>query len=44
GKAIGVKFKGDNVNMFNILSRAGKGKKDNSAQGSVGGARHEYGC
>ncbi|PNX64333.1 putative sulfate transporter, partial [Trifolium pratense] len=22
GKAIGVKFKGDNVNMFNILSRA----------------------
>ncbi|PNY15039.1 cysteine-rich receptor-like protein kinase, partial [Trifolium pratense] len=29
GKAIGVKFKGDNVNMFNLLSRASKGKKEN---------------
>jgi hypothetical protein len=27
GKAIGVKFNGDLANMFNILSRAGKGKK-----------------
>ncbi|GAU49175.1 hypothetical protein TSUD_133700 [Trifolium subterraneum] len=27
GKSIGVKFKGDNSNMFNVLSRAGKGKK-----------------
>ncbi|MCI60985.1 hypothetical protein A2U01_0082241, partial [Trifolium medium] len=44
GKAIGVKFKGDNVNMFNILSRAGKGKKESSGQGSVGGARHENVC
>ncbi|GAU32659.1 hypothetical protein TSUD_218360 [Trifolium subterraneum] len=26
GKAIGVKFKGDNANMFDILSRTGKGK------------------
>ncbi|MCI78518.1 hypothetical protein A2U01_0099788, partial [Trifolium medium] len=32
GKAIEVKFKGDNVNMFNVLSRAGKGKKENSGQ------------
>ncbi|MCI71558.1 hypothetical protein A2U01_0092821, partial [Trifolium medium] len=29
-KAIGVKFKGDNVNMFNVLSRVGKGKKESS--------------
>ncbi|MCI64911.1 endonuclease/exonuclease/phosphatase family protein, partial [Trifolium medium] len=26
GKAIGVKFKGDNVNMFSVLSRGGKDK------------------
>ncbi|PNX89484.1 hypothetical protein L195_g045604 [Trifolium pratense] len=44
GKAIGVKFKGDNVNMFNILSRAGKGKKDHSGQDSGGGARNAKGC
>ncbi|PNY07495.1 cysteine-rich receptor-like protein kinase, partial [Trifolium pratense] len=37
GKAIEIKFKGDNVNMFNILSRAGKGKKAISSRGSVGG-------
>ncbi|XP_045830922.1 uncharacterized protein LOC123922227 [Trifolium pratense] len=43
GKAIGLKFKGDNVNMFNILSRAGKGKKENSGRGSVGGPRSEHG-
>ncbi|MCI54972.1 hypothetical protein A2U01_0076222, partial [Trifolium medium] len=29
-KAIGVRFKGDSVNMFNVLSRAGKGKKESS--------------
>ncbi|MCH85382.1 DUF4283 domain protein, partial [Trifolium medium] len=28
GNAIGVKIKGDNVNMFNVLSRAGKSKKE----------------
>jgi len=27
GKAIGVKFNGDPANMFNVLSRAGRGKK-----------------
>ncbi|PNX58390.1 putative sulfate transporter, partial [Trifolium pratense] len=43
GKAIGLKFKGDNVNMFNILSRAGKGKKDSSGRVSVGGPRSERG-
>jgi hypothetical protein len=26
GKAIGVKFDGENHNMFSVLSRAGKGK------------------
>ncbi|PNX61818.1 hypothetical protein L195_g060851 [Trifolium pratense] len=44
GKAIGIKFKGDNVNMFNILSRAGKGKKENSGRGSVGDPRLVKGC
>ncbi|MCI13355.1 hypothetical protein A2U01_0034472 [Trifolium medium] len=44
GKAIEVKFKEDNVNMFNVLSRAGKGKKENSGQPSGGGARKEHGC
>ncbi|XP_045797610.1 uncharacterized protein LOC123891756 [Trifolium pratense] len=45
GKAIGVKFKGDNVNMFQILSRAGKGKKRNSGQVSgAGGTRKVDGC
>ncbi|MCI21855.1 hypothetical protein A2U01_0043026 [Trifolium medium] len=33
GKAIGVKFKGDNSNMFNVLSRVGKDKQ-------VGGDRN----
>ncbi|MCI41961.1 hypothetical protein A2U01_0063195, partial [Trifolium medium] len=32
GKAIGVKFNGDNVNMFSVLSRAGKGKQEASGQ------------
>ncbi|MCI66470.1 sulfate transporter, partial [Trifolium medium] len=27
GKAIRVKFRGDNANMFNVLSRAGNGKQ-----------------
>ncbi|MCH86584.1 hypothetical protein A2U01_0007442, partial [Trifolium medium] len=27
GKAIGIKFKGDNSNMFNVLSRASKSKQ-----------------
>ncbi|MCI47045.1 endonuclease/exonuclease/phosphatase family protein, partial [Trifolium medium] len=44
GKAIGVKFKGDNVNMFDVISRAGKGKKENSGQQQGGGARKEKGC
>ncbi|MCI65331.1 hypothetical protein A2U01_0086589 [Trifolium medium] len=43
GKVIGVKFKGDNVNMFSVVSRAGKGKQE--ASGKVqGGARKEKGC
>ncbi|PNX65483.1 hypothetical protein L195_g054560 [Trifolium pratense] len=41
GKAIGVKFNGDNVNMFRVLSRAGKGKKESSCSQQGGGARHE---
>ncbi|CAJ2667463.1 unnamed protein product [Trifolium pratense] len=45
GKAIGVKFRGDNVNMFNILSRASKGKKEISGQRSgVGGSPKENKC
>jgi len=27
GKAIGVKFNGDKMNMFNLLSRVGREKK-----------------
>ncbi|MCI46300.1 hypothetical protein A2U01_0067540, partial [Trifolium medium] len=27
GKAIGVNFKGDNVNLFSALSRAGRSKQ-----------------
>ncbi|GAU41856.1 hypothetical protein TSUD_366030 [Trifolium subterraneum] len=30
GKSLGVKFKGDNTNMFNVLSRVGKSKKERS--------------
>ncbi|PNX71513.1 putative sulfate transporter, partial [Trifolium pratense] len=44
GKAIGVKFKGDNVNMFRVLSRAGKGKKESSCSQQGGGARYESVC
>ncbi|MCI53154.1 hypothetical protein A2U01_0074400 [Trifolium medium] len=36
GKALGVKFKGDNANMFNVLSRAGKGKLKASGELSRG--------
>ncbi|MCI06207.1 sulfate transporter [Trifolium medium] len=44
GKAITVKFNGDNMNMFNVLSRAGKGKQVASSQlqggrGRIRGAR-----
>ncbi|PNX98197.1 putative sulfate transporter [Trifolium pratense] len=44
GKAIGVKFKGDNVNMFHVLSRAGKGKKESLRSREGGEARHESVC
>ncbi|PNX85649.1 hypothetical protein L195_g041719, partial [Trifolium pratense] len=45
GKAIGVKFKGDNVNMFNILSRASKGKRKASGlMAEAGGSRRDNGC
>ncbi|PNX65598.1 hypothetical protein L195_g062681, partial [Trifolium pratense] len=45
GKAIGVKFKGDNVNMFNILSRASKGKRVESGRMvEAGGSRMDNGC
>ncbi|MCI22261.1 sulfate transporter, partial [Trifolium medium] len=37
GKSIGVKFKGDNVNMFSVLARAGKVKKTASGQAHGGG-------
>jgi hypothetical protein len=30
GKTIGLMFRGDKENMFNVLSRAGEGKKGNS--------------
>ena len=36
GKAIGVKFNGDPTNMFNMLSRAGRGKNGNG-EGVQGG-------
>ncbi|PNX64747.1 putative sulfate transporter, partial [Trifolium pratense] len=41
GKAIGVKFKGDNVNMFRVLSRANKGKKERYGPHHEGGARED---
>ncbi|PNX87532.1 hypothetical protein L195_g043622 [Trifolium pratense] len=45
GKAIGVKFNGDNVNMFNILSRASKGKmKASGTMAEAGGSRKDIGC
>ncbi|XP_045791437.1 uncharacterized protein LOC123886142 [Trifolium pratense] len=45
GKAIGVKFKGDNVNMFNILSRVSKGKRAVSGmKAEAGGSRKDNGC
>ncbi|PNX78571.1 hypothetical protein L195_g034549 [Trifolium pratense] len=45
GKAIGVKFKGDNANMFNILSRASKGKRVASGMMTkAGGSRKDNGC
>ncbi|MCI78600.1 hypothetical protein A2U01_0099870, partial [Trifolium medium] len=40
GKAIGVKFKGDNVNMFRVLSRESKGKKEHSGS-QQGGIRQD---
>jgi hypothetical protein len=43
GNSIGVKVKGDTANMFNVLSRAGMGKKEKSRQ-EQGGARKEKGC
>ncbi|MCH79869.1 sulfate transporter [Trifolium medium] len=44
GKAIGVKFKGDNVNMFRVLSRANKGKKERPGPHLEGGGRQDMGC
>ncbi|PNX78871.1 putative sulfate transporter, partial [Trifolium pratense] len=41
GKAIGVKFKGDNVNMFRVLSRANKGKKEHPGPHHEGGVRQD---
>ncbi|GAU45884.1 hypothetical protein TSUD_401090, partial [Trifolium subterraneum] len=43
GKAIGVKFKGDNANIFNILSRRVKGRTKASGQMSWGGGGCERG-
>ncbi|CAJ2645133.1 unnamed protein product [Trifolium pratense] len=43
GKAIGVKFKGDNVNMFRVLSRANKGKKELPGPHHEGGSSARYG-
>jgi len=36
GNAIGVKFNGDPANMFNVLTRVGRGKKD-TGEGDKGG-------
>jgi hypothetical protein len=36
GKAIGVRFKRDNVNMFSVLSRASKGKQVGSGPSKGG--------
>ncbi|PNX63934.1 hypothetical protein L195_g061869 [Trifolium pratense] len=44
GKTIGVKFQGDNVNLFNVLSRAGRGKKGPSCSQQGKGARPEAEC
>ncbi|WJX94029.1 hypothetical protein P8452_75494 [Trifolium repens] len=41
GQTIGVTFKGDNDNMFNVLSRAGRGIKENSGLPKGKGARKE---
>ncbi|GAU41930.1 hypothetical protein TSUD_139160 [Trifolium subterraneum] len=43
GNSIGIKIKGDNENMFNVLSRASKGNKGFSGQQVGGGARKEKG-
>ncbi|MCI49083.1 sulfate transporter, partial [Trifolium medium] len=44
GKAIRVQFKGNSVNMFQVLSQAGKGKKEHSGPQQGGGVRRETGC
>ncbi|PNX58449.1 hypothetical protein L195_g059196 [Trifolium pratense] len=44
GKTIGVKFQGDNVNLFNVLSRAGRVKKGPSSSQKGKGARKEAEC
>lgn len=45
GKAIGLKFNGDNMNMFSVLSRAGRGKRESKklVEG-VGGGMVWGGC
>ncbi|MCI39096.1 hypothetical protein A2U01_0060325 [Trifolium medium] len=39
GQAIGIKFKGDNENMFSALARTGKVKQTASGQTQGGGVR-----
>jgi hypothetical protein len=43
-QTIGVTFRGDKENMFNVLSRASKGKKENSGQQKGKRARKEKSC
>jgi hypothetical protein len=44
GQTIGVTFRGAKENMFNVLSRAGKGKKETSGHLKGQGARNEKSC
>ncbi|GAU10190.1 hypothetical protein TSUD_421430, partial [Trifolium subterraneum] len=43
GHSLGVEFKGDNVNMFSVLSRAAKSRKDSSGRQQKGVPK-EKGC
>ncbi|MCI47073.1 sulfate transporter, partial [Trifolium medium] len=44
GKAIGVKFNGDNANMFSVLSRAGKRQQAKSGGAPAEGGVDEKCC
>ncbi|GAU19085.1 hypothetical protein TSUD_79070 [Trifolium subterraneum] len=44
GKALGVRFNGDSVNNFSVLTRTGKGKQASSGQSKRKGASKEKEC